>query len=182
MINSTKNKYKIITYHSNIFDTSQSRINSTNNGSSVIIPHVCNNIDVFGAGFAAAISNRYPIVKENFHLLGNKSKLGYVQYVSASKNKSYGYEIIFANMIAQNKTISNNNPRPLNYEFLVKCMIDVRNYAIKYIDDHDTNIEIHCPKFGSGLAGGNWNFIENLIQDIWGCFSVFVYSYEKKKR
>lgn len=182
MINTAKNKYNIITYDSNIFDSALSRINSQNNGATVVIPHVCNNINVFGAGFAAAVSNRYPIVKENFYLLGNKAKLGYVQYVNVEKNKQYGYDIVFANMIAQNNIISQNNYRPLNYEFLVKCMIDVRHYVSNYVKDNDIKVEIHCPKFGSGLAGGNWNFIENLVQDIWGGFSVFVYSYKKKKR
>ena len=28
-------------------------------------------------------------------------------------------------------------------------------------------VEIRCPMFGSGLAGGNWAFIEELIDEIW---------------
>ena len=42
-------------------------------------------------------------------------------------------------------------------------------------------IEIHCPKFGSGLAGGNWHFIENLIEDIWTAYFVTVYNYPGHK-
>jgi hypothetical protein len=41
-------------------------------------------------------------------------------------------------------------------------------------------VEIHCPKFGSGLAGGNWDFISNLIEDIWSKYHVTVYNYNKK--
>lgn len=26
-------------------------------------------------------------------------------------------------------------------------------------------VSIHCPKFGAGLAGGNWNVIEQLIKE-----------------
>ena len=51
------------------------------------------------------------------------------------------------------------------------------------------NIEIHCPKFGSGLAGGNWNFISDLIDDVWGRYNVTVHildrsgnKYEKEQR
>jgi hypothetical protein len=42
---------------------------------------------------------------------------------------------------------------------------------------NNENIEIHAPKFGSGLAGGNWNFISDLIEDIWGKYNVFIYNY-----
>lgn len=161
--------------NSNIFDIPKSRVLSATNGCSVIIPHVCNNINLFGAGFASAISSRYPIVKENFHMLGNKAKLGYVQYISVEKNKLSNCELIIANMVAQNKTISKNNLRPLNYEYLVKCMIDVRNYISNLKTKLDITTEIHCPKFGSGLAGGNWDFIKCLIDDIWKNQSVFIY-------
>lgn len=159
----------------------RNRILGQNDGCSVIIPHVCNNINLFGAGFAAAVAREFPIVKQNFHLLGNKSKLGYVQYVIATKNKSHDHQLIFANMIAQNRIINQTNPRPLNYESLVKCMIDLRNYANNFQQANDAKIEIHCPKFGSGLAGGNWSFIEQLIIDIWNDFPVFVYSYSPAK-
>jgi hypothetical protein len=27
--------------------------------------------------------------------------------------------------------------------------------------------QIICPMFGSGLAGGDWNFVEKLIEDCW---------------
>lgn len=172
-------KSKLTYFHSNIFESSLSRVKSGNNGCNVIIPHVCNNINLFDAGFAHAISLNFPSVKENFHLLGNKAKLGYVQYISVFRDKISDHEMIFANMIAQNKTLTPNNKRPLNYEALVKSMIDVRNYAQKLISIKDSPIEIHCPKFGSGLAGGNWSFIENLIYDIWGSLSVFVYTYKK---
>jgi hypothetical protein len=36
-------------------------------------------------------------------------------------------------------------------------------------------VQIHAPKFGSGLAGGNWAFIQELIKDIWNNYSVFIY-------
>jgi len=39
--------------------------------------------------------------------------------------------------------------------------------------------EIHCPQFGSGLAGGNWEFITELIEDIWveNGLAITVYEY-----
>ena len=117
--NNPTNNFSII--RGNLFEFIEPRIRSGNNGSSVIVPHVCNNIDLFGAGFAAAVSKHYPIVKENYHLLGKnflKNNLGYVQYVKVLEDKNYGHNLIFANMIAQNSTISKSNPRPLNYRYL----------------------------------------------------------------
>jgi hypothetical protein len=151
-----------------IFNNIKDRVKSKAAGATVIVPHVCNNIDVFGGGFAAAVSNEFPIVKENFHLLGKKAKLGQTQFVSAFKDKEYGHEIIFANMIAQNGLRNHKNTRPLNYAALVYAMSNVKLYMTDYKKTHDNaNIEIHCPKFGSGLAGGDWKFISELIKDVW---------------
>jgi len=159
-----------------IFKTALDRINANNIGSTVIIPHVCNNINVFGAGFSGAISDIYPIVKENFYLLGNKAKLGHVQYIKVAQNKQYGHKIIVANMIAQNGTISHNNKRPLNYIALAACMNDIKRYIDDLIKEPEIDrCEIHAPKFGSGLAGGNWKFIEKLIEDAWINTAVYIY-------
>lgn len=178
---STKNKKnsKFVYSTEDIINSATQKIYSQNIGSTVIIPHVCNNINSFGAGFAAYLSNRCPIVKENFHMLGNKSKLGYVQYISIKKDQIHNHELIIANMIAQNKTISKDNPRPLNYEALLKCMMDVRNFSKAHRQKYNNKVEIHCPRFGSGLAGGNWEFIEDLIIDIWYDIPITIYGLKK---
>lgn len=175
----TKKNYTISYRSDDILNVSNGIINDNRNGATVIIPHVCNNINLFGAGFASYLSNRYPIIKENFLMLGNKSKLGYVQYITIEKNINYSYELIIANMIAQNGTISRNNPRPINYEALVYCMINVRNMVKSHEAKSNNRVELHCPKFGSNLAGGNWAFISNLIEDIWSNIIVNVYNYNK---
>jgi hypothetical protein len=176
-----KNKnynYSFVNINGNVIKSAKNIINSGNYGCSVIIPHVCNNIDSFGGGFTGDINKLYPIVKDNYHMLGKKNTLGYTQYVVADKDDKFKHKLIFANMIAQNEVISSRNPRPLNYFSLAKCMGDVKHY-IKQNFNQENKVQIHCPKFGSGLAGGNWLFIQELIQDIWGEFSVFIYSYNK---
>lgn len=177
---SKNHKFKIHNIDGNIFNYLETVINN-NKGSSIVVPHVCNNIDVFGAGFAASLNNKYPIVKENFHLLGNKNKLGYVQFIKVLENKEYQHQLFFANMIAQNGTISHSNKRPLNYEALLKCMISVRDFAQQIKDKYDTSVEIHAPKFGSGLSGGKWDFISSLIEDVWHNQKVFIYHYKPSK-
>ena len=161
-----------------LFDYVEKNTRSGNNGSSIIVPHVCNNIDAFGAGFAGELSKHYPIVKENYHLLGSsflKNNLGYVQFIEVYRDRTFGHRLIFANMIAQNGTISKKNPRPLNYLALVKCMNQINIFVSKNFNN-DTRVEIHAPRFGCGLAGGNWNFVEELISDIWTNIPVFVYT------
>ncbi len=158
-----------------IFRTIEDILRSPNS-CNILVPHVCNNINAFGAGFASAIGQYYPVAKANFHMLGNQSKLGYTQFITTRENNKYKSKIIIANMISQNKLFDKyKNPRPLNYASLVTCMIGVRNFILKLNSESDIKTQIHAPKFGSGLAGGNWNFIENLIEDIWGNIPVFIY-------
>lgn len=167
----------IVIKNQSIFDNIENRINADHRGSTVIVPHICNNVNAFGAGFAAAVTNHFPEVKANFHLLGSKGKLGHTQYVITKINNKYKHSIIFANMIAQNKILSNSNNRPLNYAALVYCMNDINHY-INSLQSHSDSIpvEIHAPKFGSGLSGGNWNFISHLIEDIWYNKDVYIYA------
>lgn len=168
-----KIKNRIFYTTSDIFTTIKDKISTTNKSYTIIVPHVCNNIDVFGAGFAGCIAAYYPIVKQNFHLLGNKAILGYTQFVEADANKKTDSKLIIANMIAQNGTISKINPRPINYAALVKCMIDVKRFI--GLNKPDNELYIHAPKFGSGLAGGNWSFIESLIEDIWTNNNTYIH-------
>lgn len=176
-------KYKLSLVHDNLFHCAENNIRVGHNGSSVIVPHVCNNIDAFGAGFASGITKHYPIVKENYHMLGShflKNNLGYTQFVEVAKDNTYGHKLIFANMIAQNGTISKSNSRPLNYYALVKSMVSVMSYIKNNFQENP--VQIHAPKFGSGLAGGDWRFIEALIIDIWGSVPVFIYDISRSKK
>lgn len=161
--------------YGDLFDNIDNYISGGNAGCSIVVPHVCNNINLFGAGFAGAVSKHYPIVKENFQLLGNKAVLGHTQFVSVYKDKKFGHELIFANMIAQNGLSNHNNRRPINYAALCRCMISV-SLHVRQKNESESKIQIHAPKFGSGLAGGNWLFIQDLITDIWKDLSVVIYT------
>ena len=185
----TNKKYtsnNIVYSNHDLFETIRERVTLGNEGATVFVPHVCNNIDLFGAGFAAQVASKYPMVKENYHLLGKnflKNNLGYSQVLKVYENEKFKHKLFFVNMIAQNGTRSSDNIRPLNYLALVKSMNSLSQYIhtnTGFINKNE-NIEIHCPKFGSGLAGGNWNFITDLIHDIWGKFFVTSYNYPPKK-
>lgn len=180
----TKKSYNIIYSNNDLFSIIESRVKAGNNGATVFVPHVCNNVDLFGAGFAAQVAQKFPSVKADYHMLGKnflKNNFGYCQILKVFEDPKFRHKLFFVNMIAQNGTRNPNNIRPLHYPALVKSMNTLQQYIFTntgFISKTE-NIEIHTPKFGSGLAGGNWNFISDLIEDIWGRFFVTVYNYKK---
>lgn len=177
----TTNNDNIRIVTGDIFHYIKDHISNQTSGSNIIVPHVCNNIGSFGGGFTGAINNHYPIVKDSYELLGKpflQKNPGYVQFVKCDTNPKTKYSILFANMIAQNGIIGQKNRRPLNYESLVQSMINIKRYIHQNFDA-DNPVQIHCPKFGCGLAGGNWNFIRDLIKDIWPNYSIIVYEYQR---
>jgi len=166
----------IIYSNQDIFQAIENTFNDTKTNL-IIIPHVCNNIGVFGGGFTKYINDNYPIVQENFYLLGKQAYLGYAQFIIVKNNTKTNTKIVFANMIAQNGILNKNNKRPLNYAALVRCMIEVKKFI--QIQNKNNDIDqtyIHAPKFGSGLAGGDWRFIEKLVEDIWSNYTICIHS------
>ena len=136
----------------------------------VIIPHVCNNIGAWGAGFVVPLGKKYPKAKESYLKWYNTPDffLGNTQLILVDNG------VIVANMVAQDGITSGSTgdrsrvvDRPLRYDALVNCMLQVKETALRPFSDSDEKAVIHCPKFGSGLAGGEWAFIEKLIEDIW---------------
>lgn len=178
-----KNVYLV--NNKNIFDSIKQRVSAGNDGATVFVPHVCNNVDLFGAGFARDVAHSFPDIKANYHMLGKNflsKNMGYSQIVKAYEDQAFKNKLFFVNMIAQNGIKNSNNTRPLNYLGLVKAMNSLSSHIVNNTGflNKSERIEIHCPKFGSGLAGGNWEFISSLIDDIWGNYSVFIYSKSKK--
>lgn len=127
----------------------------------IIIAHVCNNLGGFGKGFVVPLSKRYPFAKVAYLAWSRGGlatnlpfRLGETQWVHVDK----GNDIWVANMVAQEGF---EPPRPLRYKYLIKCMQNVADLAL------DKEKEILAPMFGSGLAGGNWEIIEELIDGLW---------------
>lgn len=136
-----------------------------------IIIHIVNNIGKFGSGFALAVLNKWPKVKECYHKWYEGKylvpfTLGEVQVVKIEPN------LWVANMIAQNGVIGPNNPTPINYKALSHCLMGVRTFAEKH------NATVHCPRIGAGLAGGKWPEIENIIWYQLSNFGISVTVYD----
>lgn len=142
----------------------------------IFIVHVVNNLGEMGSGFAYHLVKHFPEAKKK-----------YVQDITNIKkcdadplgvNSIYwhnGLYLAIVHMIAQHSHIRHGEEHPLRYHALVKCMDRVANLCLIKPDT-----EIYCPKFGSGLARGNWEVIEKLIKEIWTDrgIKVTVFEYE----
>lgn len=171
----------------------------------IFIPHIVNNIGVWGAGFVNAITARWGegprrayeywfnnprtniIPKENddinfealkIHYAGSKSGflLGSVQYVHLPN------KIRICNMVGQHQVrgMDQTGRPPIRYAALTEAMKDIE-LVINGMPKELIECEIHCPKFGSELAGGNWECIEQLILEIWVDRGIDVTIYEFKR-
>lgn len=156
--------------------------NPIGNGNKIII-HCCNDVGAWGAGFVLALSRRFPTVEYAYRYWFKEiddelidttiySKtgpcvLGEVQFCKVNNN------IWVANMIGQHNIGFINNLPPIRYDAIETCLNKVAKNA------KDINASIHCPRFGSGLAGGNWLEIEKLINKtlILNNISVTVYAF-----
>ena len=151
----------------------------------VLIVHVVNDKGAFGSGFVVPLGDNFPWCEEAYHrwhegkvsmnlyntwkstpdgIQGGKPKFELGQTLFVEDNQKM-LEPWVAHCCAQTL----GGKRPLFYNKLADCMEQVALVC------QELKLNIHAPKFGSGLAGGNWDFIENLIEDIWGHLSVTIY-------
>ena len=148
----------------------------------VVIPHCCNNENIWGGGFVIALSKKWEKPEQMYREYCEKRKdeapillLGEVVF---SKIDSH---LVVANMIGQNGTITETNPKPIKYSELVRCMEKVVDY-IRIIKSQTSNpVVIHAPKFGSLRAGGNFDFVLELIKEIWveNGIDVIIYEFQE---
>ena len=123
----------------------------------------------------------------------DRSMLGRVSFATFGSASYYEHgievkkcrcDVFVANMIAQDGTRRENEPEiPLRYNHLVTCMKKVQEWIALRQSKSKLSYVIHCPKFGSDLAKGNFDFILELIREIWleNGIDVVVYEWEADK-
>jgi len=130
-----------------------------------IIAHGVNCSGGFGSGFAKAVSERYPSVREGYLYHYNTRggwKLGEVQLLGVGDGS--GRE--FANCATQQKY----GPPELGPFVSYPAVREViRNLVQSYPSG------FAMPKIGAGRAGGNWDIIEQIINEESGSVEVRVY-------
>ncbi len=129
-----------------------------------IVAHVCNDVGKFGAGFAADLARQYPAVKADY------IQQGQWQLGTTVWHTDYDHDLSFASMIAMRGVRSKRNPVPLQYDALDRTLAEVGAFA------RQRGLPIHAPMFGSGLAGGDWEIIQQMIFEQWHFIDVIIYS------
>lgn len=147
-----------------------------------IIAHVVNDQGGWGAGFVMALSrmSRLPEIDYRAWSAGDyalndypppKFGLGEIQMVPIRE----GLEVV--NMIAQHKFVSPQNPVALRYNALEDCLEQLSENATM-----TGNVSIHMPRIGCGLAGGDWNVVEDIINHTLTRHGIEVYVYDLEEK
>src|SRR5690349_15203247 len=123
-----------------------------------IIAHVCNDIGGWGRGFVLALSSRWEAPEQAYRAWFRGKdvipfQLGQVQLVSIER------ELWVANMLGQHGIHSKNGRPPISYDALRECLRRLARYAV------DLNASVHMPRIGTGLAGGSWEKIRQLVDE-----------------
>ena len=128
-----------------------------------IIIHGCNCFRSFGAGIAKSIKERYPEAYEadlnTGH--GDKNKLGQYSYAKLSDDKTI--------INAYTQYAYGRNKVNADYDAIRKVFILLEE---KY---RNSNILIGIPMIGAGLAGGDWETISNIINDVTPSLNIILY-------
>jgi hypothetical protein len=146
----------------------------------IVLPHIVNSIGAWGAGFVLPLAKHFPVAEKEYRIWakGNSEygsfELGKVQEVFIPSRN-----VCIANMVGQEGCGCDSTGRPpIRYSALARCLRQVGVTA------RDCDAEIHAPAFGAGLAGGSWDFIEELIKECWCDWDipVTIYSLEMIQR
>jgi O-acetyl-ADP-ribose deacetylase (regulator of RNase III) len=133
-----------------------------------LILHCCNDVGAWGAGFVLALSRRWPEPEREYlrwsgeYRESDRLPLGGVQIVDV------GQGVRVANLIGQSGCGSRNGTPPVRYEAI---RIGLRSIASSLYEGES----IHCPRFGCGLAGGKWEIIEGILNDLLPEREIYVY-------
>lgn len=120
-----------------------------------IIIHCCNDIGVWGAGFVLALSRKWPHV-ETAYRVKTKYLLGSVEFVEVKS------DLHVANMIGQRGCGERpDGTPPIDYPAIRACLIKVREKVEEL--GGGNQVSVHGPRFGAGLAGGDWSVIEQIL-------------------
>lgn len=121
-----------------------------------IIAHVCNDGGAWGAGFVIALSRKWAAPEQEYRewaTSGDHFQLAETQFVPVKDDWLW-----VANMVAQHSFVSAQNPVALRYDALEDCLNQVADFS-KAVGD----ASVHMPRIGCGLAGGDWDEVEAII-------------------
>lgn len=163
----TKTQSSIVYYSQDLLDSLVSLIKNTNTEKDIIVPNISNIDNKIQNNFLKRSISKYNSIQETLNV--QKHQLGKNCFVKVERINNNN--IYFCQMFCDKLSKSRN----INYIHLVNCMIDIRNFCVNIKKKEDKNVEIHAPKFGTGISGGRWSTITDLIEDCWSGIPTFIY-------
>lgn len=144
------------------------------------IPHIVNTYGYWASGFVVPVAKFLPEAKMEYDSLFKKFKVGEPNEDMLGNTQMIyddSREFCVVNMFAQLFGCE----RPIKYNALVKCMEYIFDDIWCFYGINESRII--APKFGSLRAGGNWDFIEKLIEDTWTSrgLDVTIVSFDEQK-
>jgi len=135
-----------------------------------LILHGCNAQGVMGSGVALAIRNTFPLAYQSYlkwkERVGNSLQIGNVQFVTVDP------DLTIANGITQ-EFYGRDGRRYVSYLAIDCVFSEVKRWmSINAVQ------ELHMPKIGSGLGGGDWNVIETNLLETFAGTNIEIYLYE----
>ncbi|MFC5403117.1 macro domain-containing protein [Cohnella soli] len=133
-----------------------------------ILGHQVNCKGVMGSGIAKAIKAAFPEAYQLYidkcnHAVNKSELLGYCQLIECSNGKTV------ANLFGQ-LHFGRGNQIYTNYDALRKALTTLKTKA------QLTPSSIALPyNIGCGLANGDWNVVEAMIQDVFSDYEVTLY-------
>lgn len=130
-----------------------------------LIIHCCNSIGGWGRGFVLALSKRDKTPERLFRAW-SRNELDTAPYVLGNIQICPFVEkdLLVVNMVGQEGISTINGVPPIRYEAIASCLSKVREW-VKMLEAEGRTVSIHAPRFGSALAGGEWEIIEKLVID-----------------
>jgi O-acetyl-ADP-ribose deacetylase (regulator of RNase III) len=143
------------------------------------IAHGCNCQSTMGAGIAVQMSKEFGADRMTMELSGpDINKLGCIDFKTVNlRTPDFNeFKLTIINAYTQNFYGLNHADgvrMPLDYEVLTLCMRKINNTF--------TGWSIGMPMIGAGLAGGDWNIIERIINKELSDMEVTVVKFKKVK-
>mgnify|MGYP006269160713 CR=1 FL=1 len=131
------------------------------------IIHINNNLGTWGGGFVLAVSDKWPEAREAY-IHDHSLELGDIQIVPTSDST------LIVNMVAQDRFPIEEKPDAVDYDALADCLWQIAHRI-------DPEYTIHAPRIGTGIAGGDWNKIEAILNEELKAFDVFIYDLPDSK-
>jgi len=123
-----------------------------------------------GGGFAAAVKRRWPLAQKMYtsQVTTERSKLRLGNIVVSALEP----DVTLTSLVAQHGYGPSPRPR-IRYGALRDCLIQVFDMA------KTLNASVHMPRIGTGLAGGSWPVVEEIINETLTRMGTSVFVYDR---